>query len=177
MALPAGDWTLATALDDGARHALQLGWGLGSYGFDRYKARTRAPARLVLAAPDAEAGDILAACVRVRDLVNTPTQDMGPDELEAAARAMAEAHGASFESIVGDDLLAQDFPAIHAVGRDVFDQLVEAPGGRGKLRIIGGFAELLPDLTEQLDVIGAEQHRLHLDDGRRHFTHLPHLEQ
>src|SRR5690606_3971894 len=45
------------------------------------------------------------------------TQDMGADELEAATRAIAEAHGASFESIVGDELLAQNFPAIHAVGR------------------------------------------------------------
>ena len=117
MALPGGDWAPAASLDDAARHALQLGWGLGSYGFDRYKARTRTPARLLLAQPDAEAADILAACVRVRDLVNTPTQDMGPGELEDIARGMAEAHGAAFEAITGDALLAQNFPAIHAVGR------------------------------------------------------------
>ncbi|MBJ7575846.1 leucyl aminopeptidase family protein [Luteimonas sp. MC1828] len=117
MSLPGGDWAPAAALDDAACHALQLGWGLGSYGFDRYKARTRTPARLVLAQPDAEAADILAACVRVRDLVNTPTQDMGPEQLEDVARGMAEAHGAAFEAITGDALLAQNFPAIHAVGR------------------------------------------------------------
>jgi leucyl aminopeptidase len=55
--------------------------------------------------------------VRVRDLVNTPTEHMGPDELEAAARAVAHAHGAELEVIAGDELLARNFPAIHAVGR------------------------------------------------------------
>src|SRR5690606_16870478 len=58
-----------------------------------------------------------AATVRVRDLVNTPTQDMGPDELEDVARAIAQAHGAGLTAITGGDLLAQNFPAIHAVGR------------------------------------------------------------
>lgn len=70
-----------------------LGWGLGAYRFTRYRQATRAPARLVLAAPDAETAAILAACWRVRDLVNTPTQDMGPQELESGARHV-HAHGA-----------------------------------------------------------------------------------
>ena len=72
--LPPGDWTLASTLADDARIALQLGWGLGSYRFDRYRKLMRAPARLLLdaASADAEALDVLAACVRVRDLVNTP---------------------------------------------------------------------------------------------------------
>ncbi len=52
-----------------------------------------------------------------RDLVNTPTSDLGPDGIEAAARTLAEKHGASFTSIVGEDLLEQNFPMIHAVGR------------------------------------------------------------
>ncbi|MBP6799222.1 MAG: leucyl aminopeptidase family protein [Luteimonas sp.] len=116
-ALPAGDWALANALEPAHLAALQLGWGLGAYRFTRYKAGGRAPARLALDAPDAEMRDVLAACVRVRDLVNTPTEDMGPEQLEAVAREVAGAHGATFESIVGDDLLARNFPAIHAVGR------------------------------------------------------------
>ena len=103
--------------DDEARKALQLGWGLGCYRFDRYKASTRAPARLVADDFDAETFDLLAACASVRDLVNTPTEHMGPDELEAAARALAQAHGAAVEVVAGDDLLAQNYPAIHAVGR------------------------------------------------------------
>ncbi len=115
--LPTGDWQLATDLSADARTALQLGWGLGSYKFDRYKTAPRKPARLVLAQADAEAMDVLAASVRVRDLVNTPTEHMGPDDLEATTRELAQAHSAEVEVIAGDALLTQNFPAIHAVGR------------------------------------------------------------
>ncbi len=121
FALPAGDWRLASDLSSAARAALQLGWGLGSYRFSRYKQSARAPARLVDAAglvpADAETIDLIAACVRVRDLVNTPTEHMGPDQLEQVACELAERHGATIEVISGDDLIARNFPAIHAVGR------------------------------------------------------------
>jgi leucyl aminopeptidase len=117
MTLPQGHWEAGGELDADARRALQLGWGLGAYRFARYRDPPRAPARLVVGEPDAEAADVLAACLRVRDLVNTPTQDMGPEQLEEVARGIAARHGARFESIVGDELLAQGFPAIHAVGR------------------------------------------------------------
>ncbi len=116
-ALPAGDWRLECALDPEALNALQLGWGLGCYRYTRYKPITRQPSRLLSEAFDAETMDVLAACVRVRDLVNTPTEHLGPDQLEAVARAMATAHGAHIEVVAGDDLLAQNYPAIHAVGR------------------------------------------------------------
>ncbi|WP_101927443.1 MULTISPECIES: leucyl aminopeptidase family protein [Luteimonas] len=115
--LPAGDWALASPLDADALQALQLGWGFGAYRFTRYKQAPRAPARLALDATDAAALDLIAATSRVRDLVNTPTEHMGPDELEAVARDIASAHGATCTSIVGDALLAQNLPAIHAVGR------------------------------------------------------------
>src|SRR5690606_38275981 len=100
-ALPEGDWRLAAAPAPEAARALQIGWGLGAYRFTRYKAGGRAPARLSLQALDDEARDLLAACVRVRDLVNTPSQDMGPEQLEAITQEIAAAHGARFESIVG----------------------------------------------------------------------------
>ena len=116
-ALPLGRWQLAAELPTQARHALQLGWGLGSYRFDRYKTVSRAPAQLVIAQADAETADLLTAATRVRDWVNTPTEDMGPDELEAAAREIAQAHGAQVEVFAGDALLENNFPAIHAVGR------------------------------------------------------------
>jgi len=51
-----------------------------------------------------------------RDLINTPSNDMGPEELAAAAEGLAKRFGASFKCIVGDDLVAQNFPLIHAVG-------------------------------------------------------------
>jgi leucyl aminopeptidase len=115
--LPPGDWEVRGELDEDARRALQLGWGLGAYRFDRYRTLPRLPARLKIDAPDAETADVLAACLRVRDLVNTPADDLGPPQLEDALHALATQHGAEVVSIVGDDLLARNLPAIHAVGR------------------------------------------------------------
>ena len=116
-ALPAGTWQVVTPLDAAARNALHLGWGLGCYRFDRYKTSTRPMPQLALPDIDSETLDVLAACLRVRDLVNTPTEHMGPDELEAVARAVATAHAASITVIAGDDLLTHNYPTIHAVGR------------------------------------------------------------
>ena len=114
--LPGDSWRVQGDLAAEERIALQLGWGLGAYRFDRYKSRPRGPARLA-GTHDAATFDVLAACVRVRDLVNTPSQDMGPDQLEQVACEIAERHGARIEAISGDDLLARNVPAIHAVGR------------------------------------------------------------
>ncbi len=117
FALPVGTtWTLASPLSDSEQATLALGWGLGSYRFARYRKPLRVPAELALT-PSAETAALIQACLRVRDWVNTPTEDMGPEQLETAARELAQAHGARFEAIVGDALLAQNFPTIHAVGR------------------------------------------------------------
>ena len=115
--LPEADWRVDAPPTGAALAALQVGWGLGSYRFTRYKQAARAPARLLLEDQAAEALDVLAACVRVRDLVNTPTEHMGPGQLEEVARDIATRHGAQLEAITGDELLARNFPAIHAVGR------------------------------------------------------------
>ena len=119
--LPAGDYRLhdkeGIALDPGL--AL-LGWGLGAYQYTHYRKSSRAPTRLVLdseAKSLSESFALLKASTLVRDLVNTPTEDMGPDELEATTRRVAHAYGAECSAIRGDDLLTQNFPAIHAVGR------------------------------------------------------------
>ena len=94
-------------------------FALGSYRFTRYRKSKDKAVRLVL--PDGVDGDDLSRIAEgmtlARDLINTPANDMGPAELEAAARALAKQHGAKFRSIVGDDLLKQNFPLIHAVGR------------------------------------------------------------
>jgi len=116
-ALPAGAWTPAAELPAAEQAALQLGWGLGSYRFTRYRKAKGAQAQLRLPALDAETLAVLQAVERVRDWVNTPTQDMGPDQLEAEARALAQAHGAQVEVFAGQALLEHNFPAIHAVGR------------------------------------------------------------
>ncbi|MDR0184109.1 leucyl aminopeptidase family protein [Lysobacter arvi] len=116
-ALPARTFALAGELPAEARSALQLGWGLGAYRFSRYRQPLRAPAQLAVAQGDDDAFAQLAACVRVRDLVNTPTEHMGPDQLEQVACEIAERFGARIEVVSGDDLITQNFPAIHAVGR------------------------------------------------------------
>ena len=114
--LPVADWAPAHELPDAERDALLLGWGLGSYRFSRYRKPLREAARLQAELPD-EVRDLLAACIRVRDLVNTPTQHMGPDELERTVCEIAEAHGARIHAVSGEDLIDANFPAIHAVGR------------------------------------------------------------
>ncbi len=117
FALPVGStWQVATALSEREQATLALGWGLGSYRFARYRKPLRVPAELA-ATPSAETAALIQACLRVRDWVNTPTEDMGPEQLEAAARELARAHGAEFEAVVGEALLARNFPTIHAVGR------------------------------------------------------------
>jgi leucyl aminopeptidase len=115
--LPDGVYRFANEPHD-ARLAA-LAFALGTYRFTRYrKAEAR---KLSLDLPQSLDRDDLQHVVEgitlARDLINTPANDMGPAELEAAAQQLAAQHGASFKSIVGDDLLAQNFPLIHAVGR------------------------------------------------------------
>jgi len=116
--LPARAWRLAEApgADALAVADARLSWGLGAYRFDRYRKAPRAPARLAIA-EDAEAQALLEASVLARDLINTPTEHMGPDELEQQVRALAAAHGGEATAWTGDALLEANFPAIHAVGR------------------------------------------------------------
>lgn len=115
--LPAGIYRFANRPHD-ARLAA-LAFALGSYRFGRYRSAKPATAQLVL--PDGVDSDELSRIAEgvalARDLINTPANDMGPAELEAAARELAARHGASVTCIVGDDLLKQNYPLIHAVGR------------------------------------------------------------
>jgi leucyl aminopeptidase len=120
MLLPDGLYRLDAASPLPIDPALALlGWGLGAYQFARYLAKTKPVARLLLSdvAEVSEALALLSASLLARDLVNTPTEHMGPAELEGAARQLAHAHGATVTAIIGDELLAQNFPTIHAVGR------------------------------------------------------------
>ena len=117
--LPAGAWALASDLPAGALEPEALGWLLEGYRYDRYGKSPAPAARLVApAGVDAVRLEIMAeAEALARDLVNTPANDLGPDELEAAVREIAALHGAEVSVIKGEDLLAQGYPLIHAVGR------------------------------------------------------------
>ena len=115
--LPAGDYSLKGEIGDPAFAA--LGWLLQGYRFDRYRKPVPMEARLLL--PAGVDGDdlirIAESVALARDLVNTPANDLGPAEIEAVIRALAAECGATATSIVGDELIARNFPMIHAVGR------------------------------------------------------------
>lgn len=117
--LPDGPYRIASGLPkaDYAREA--LGWLLAGYRFDRYRSGEARDVQLV--APEgvdiARTETIAEGEALTRDLINTPTSDMGPDQLEQAARDLAERHGARIAVTSGADLLERNFPMIHAVGR------------------------------------------------------------
>ncbi|MDZ4843775.1 MAG: leucyl aminopeptidase family protein [Hyphomicrobium aestuarii] len=125
--LPPRDYHLPDLSPDGA-YLAALAWGLGAYRYRRYRsspmpaegahaadglARLAWPERIDRHRVIAEVEAVFAG----RDLINTPASDLGPEEIEAAVRSLAALHGASVSVIAGDDLLAKNFPLIHAVGR------------------------------------------------------------
>jgi leucyl aminopeptidase len=143
-ALPARAWRLdeahGLALDAAAA---ALGWMLAAYRFSRYRDRLDPPP--VLLAPEtadlAHARRLAAAVGLVRDLVNTPANDLGPAELEAAAATVAETGGATFRT-VSSEALAEGYPMIHAVGHgsDRAPRLIDFTWGEDdapKLTLVG----------------------------------------
>ena len=116
--LPAGDYRLASDWKPEQRLQASLGWGLACYQFDLYRKSSKEMPSLVLdddITVDAER--LLSAQSLVRDLVNTPTEDLGPAQLADAMQLEADEFNASMSVIHGVDLLTKNFPAIHAVGR------------------------------------------------------------
>lgn len=96
-----------------------LAFALGAYQFTRYRKAEARKLKLVLP-PSIDGVDlsrIVEAVTLARDLVNTPANDMGPAELQLAASALATRHSAAFRAVAGDQLLSDNFPLIHAVGR------------------------------------------------------------
>lgn len=117
--LPAGVYEIVSGLDGDALEEAALGWLLASYSFDRYAKGKNVDACLVCPqALDAEKLEAIAnGEALTRDLINTPASDMGPAELAQAAKSLAQDHGASYSEIVGEDLLLENFPMVHTVGR------------------------------------------------------------
>src|SRR5690606_32880174 len=115
--LPQGRYALAEPVE--APETAAIAWGLGAYRFRRYKSNGgEPPPGLVL--PNGVSRSAVERIVEgiwlARDLINTPANDLGPTELEAAAQLLAERHGATL-SVTAGDALAEGFPMIHAVGR------------------------------------------------------------
>ncbi|MDG4883533.1 leucyl aminopeptidase family protein [Mesorhizobium sp. WSM4884] len=140
--LPEGEWYLAQDLPAPDLAALAL--VLGGYVFTRYGKKPGKALRFALP-PGADAAHVRRIADGVfltRDLVNTPTSDMGPGELEEAVQTLAAAHGADISVVKGDDLLARNFPMIHAVGRASAGapRLIDmswGPGDAPKVTLVG----------------------------------------
>jgi leucyl aminopeptidase len=117
--LPGGRYRLDTGYDGRQATRAALGWALGAYAFARYKKRENKGATLdVPAKADRSAVERAAEAIYlVRDLINTPAADLGPGELAEAAQKLARQHGAQCRVIVGNALLKQNFPMVHAVGK------------------------------------------------------------
>jgi leucyl aminopeptidase len=118
-ALPEGSYRLDPGPAGADPTRLALGWALATYAFTRYHAKPASGATLVW--PEGADRGLVERLARAvflaRDLVNTPAGDLGPEELAQAAAGVTEAAGACHRVIVGDELLAENYPTIHAVGR------------------------------------------------------------
>ena len=143
-ALPEGRYRLA----EGDPGPAMLGWMLGQHRLTDYKSKSepeRGP-RVLLTQEAADIDQIVQlaeATALVRDLVDTPAADMGPAELEAAARALAKDHGAKIE-VTSGDALSKGYPMIAAVGQgaapDRAPRLIELRWGKDnapRLAIVG----------------------------------------
>lgn len=119
--LPDGVWHLEGNLSAADKTEAALAFLLQTYRFDRYRAGKSSATPAILKAPEGIDAARLLAMVEgeflTRDLINTPALDMGPAELEAVFLTLADSFGAAAKVIRGDELLAQNFPMIHAVGR------------------------------------------------------------
>ncbi|NUH65319.1 leucyl aminopeptidase family protein [Sulfitobacter sp. S0837] len=141
--LPKGDYRIASGLPENQAATEALGWLLAGYRFARYRDQTPLAARLI--APTGIDATHITAVARgemlTRDLINTPASDMGPPDLEAAARKLAEEQGAKIDVTTGDALLENNLPMIHTVGRaaDRAPRLIDMRWGDAgpKLTLVG----------------------------------------
>ena len=142
-ALPEASYHLAAEGVLGDTALAALGWALGAYQFNRYRRPKRTPARLAVSATELQQlAPLVQATAQVRDLVNTPTEDMGPAQLSGAIKQLGKTHKAKVREWAGDDLLKANFPTIHAVGRASHraPRLVELSWGKAgdpKLVVVG----------------------------------------
>jgi leucyl aminopeptidase len=142
--LPQGLYRLAYLPKDWTRVLAQTGWGLGAYKFETYlKDDTQFPTLVVEdGTAIKEVVSLAAATALCRDLINTPAGDMGPAALHQAASDLALQYGAQVTATIGEDLLTENYPMIHAVGRAAYEppRLVEFEWGdpsHPRLAVVG----------------------------------------
>lgn len=181
--LPAGTYRIEATLKPDRATAAALAWALAGYAFTRYGKKAAKVARLVWpqGADRAYVTATAEATFLVRDLINTPTSDMGPAHLAAAAKAMAARHKASFSVVVGEQLLKRNFPSIHAVGRasaaDRQPRLIDIRWGRKNAPKITLVGKGVCFDTGGLDLKGSANMKLMKKDmgGAAHVLGLAHM--
>ncbi len=121
--LSEGSYEIATRSETLSLEQVYAGWADGAYRFTRYKKDSSTPPMLVVKDKVArEAAQIEEASIKlVRDLINTPAEDMGPTQIAQTIVELGEEFGADTSQIIGDDLLAENYPMVHAVGRAAAD--------------------------------------------------------
>ena len=140
LSLPVGLYYLA---DNLSQPDYFIGWGLGAYQFSRYKKPTREAAQLYLPMECADhVLNIVESQYLVRDLINTPADDMGPSELADMAENLAQTYHARCKQIIGEDLLRENYASIYTVGRasDDAPRLIDFVWGNGshpKVTLVG----------------------------------------
>jgi leucyl aminopeptidase len=142
--LPESDYYIDADLSPEVLERLTIGWALGAYQFTRYRRPERGPARLAMhpACDKPLVRNQVEAIYCIRDLINTPAEDMMPAHLAETVEQLGRVFGAKVTQIVGDDLLDNNFPAIHAVGRASRHppRLIDLQWGQGtapKVTLIG----------------------------------------
>ena len=132
--LPAGEYHIASSCKD--KEQLYLGWGLGAYRYKRYKKSKDRFCKLCIDenVDQNRLQALLDASATVRDMVNTPASDMMPQDITKECKIITDSLGVSITEFVGDDLLAKNYPVIHAVGRASVHQprLIEFSWGDSK---------------------------------------------
>lgn len=141
VTLPEGQYFFNLDISDFASSTTEYAdfaivWGLGAYQFSRYKKPQKKPAQLVLAKGENidYISNVVESIYLVRDLINTPTDDMGPSELAKEAAKLAKTFNAKIKQIVGDKLLEENYATIHTVGRasDDAPRLIDLRWGQKK---------------------------------------------
>lgn len=131
--LSEGVYEIASQPEDWSAPLLATAWGMGAYKFSKYLKDVPTPPILVLdEGMDADETIATAGALHNgRDYINTPASDMGPIALQTAAQNLANRFGAKVTATIGDDLLNENYPMIHAVGRAAYEapRLVELEWG------------------------------------------------
>ncbi|MCD6045658.1 MAG: leucyl aminopeptidase [Gammaproteobacteria bacterium] len=117
--LPIGEYVFVReGLSVEALFQLTRAWGLAHYQFNRYRTlNQKEKPCLYVQESDRLALQWVESIHMVRDLINTPAEDLGPEELAFYCRNFCDRFSGTMKEVIGSDLLAQGYPLIHAVGR------------------------------------------------------------